>query len=135
MTPICHHTITFQGVHVETKAFPKFEEFFSLKRQVVQLLHNVNATLKVPIIPSQISLFLNGLKGKNNIEAVKTCTHTLVTHRVGYHYDVFSKGSDGIENKVLVEAEGKGGNKDGSCPSLGRGGGGSGVFTYCILDW
>ena len=79
----------------------------------MQLLHNVNATLNVPIIPSQISLFLNGLKGKNNIEAVKTCTHTLVTHRVGYHYDVFSKGSDGIENKVLVELEGKGGNKDG----------------------
>ena len=70
---------------------------------------------------------------RSYLQATLDCTHTMVTHRVGYHYDVFNKKSLGIENKVLIPAEGKGGKKDGSFPSLGRGGGGVGVFTWVLL--
>ena len=59
------------------------------------------------------------MEGRSDIEAVKNCTHTLVIHPVGYHYDVFGGGIlDGIENKVLVKAEGKGKKKDGSLKDM-----------------
>ena len=118
------------------KAFPKFIDFFRVKRYLVHLLDKVNAKMNLPIITSKISIFKNKMKEKTDMEAVESCCmHTLVSHRVGYHFDVFDKFSSGIENKVLCVAEGKGGKKDGSSPSLGRGGGGPGVFTYAILDW
>ena len=116
--------------------FPKLVDFFCVKKELVELLEELNQKNNISIIPSKISQFLKEVKGKSNKECVQhCCTHTLVTHRVGYHYDFFDTNSSGIENKVLVVSEGKGGKKDGSCPSLGRGGGGPGVFTYAILDW
>ena len=117
------------------KEFPKFVDFFKEKVTLMMLIEKINADLKKPIVKEKIEMLKKKMQKRTWVQAASDCTHTLVTHRVGYHYDVFCKHSCGIENKVLIPAEGKGGKKDGSCPPLGRGGGGSGVFTYCILDW
>ena len=54
--------------------------------------------------------------------------HTVVTHAVGYHRDVFDKGKPILENKkcFVVPCFGKG---------CGRGGAGKDYFVVALLDW
>ena len=56
--------------------------------------------------------------------------YTLVTHAVGYHYDVFGKGVNLLENKVCFSL-----NTTEACTDIGRGGCGIGKFVFAILDW
>jgi len=65
-------------------------------------------------------------------------SHTLVTHSVRYHLDVFAKirnkkGTDCIENKLLalhfLLSTFKGNL------ALGRGGAGPGIYLWALLDW
>ena len=57
--------------------------------------------------------------------------HTLVTHPVGYHVDVFSNGvTSRLENKICFDIPAS--RKTGS---VGRGGAGSGRFVFAIIDW
>ena len=122
------------------RQFPKFEHFYRQKCELMMVIEKINIARRrvpewKPLVQTKIDLLKKTMAARSYLQATVDCTHTMVTHRVGYHYDVFHTNSCGIENKVLVPAEGKGGKKDGSCPSLGRGGGGAGVFTYAILDW
>jgi hypothetical protein len=60
-------------------------------------------------------------------------SHTLVTHPVGFHRDVFSSGQAEIENKLLIVSFDR--SKLGEKLARGRGGAGPGIFVYAILDW
>ena len=75
-----------------------------MKKELVNIINRVNACIELPIIPSEIKAFLRKMDKKESCEAVKDVTHTMVCHRVGYHYDVFDPSSSGIKNKVLIEA-------------------------------
>lgn len=55
--------------------------------------------------------------------------HTLVTHPVGFHVDVFADGKESLENKVCFVLGGRQ-----KCP-MGRGGAGPNRFVIAILDW
>jgi hypothetical protein len=64
----------------------------------------------------------------------KYAKHTIVTHAVGWHRDVFaSNGTDNIENKVLLLSKRR--SDWTNTASLGRGGAGSGAFVFGLLDW
>jgi hypothetical protein len=54
--------------------------------------------------------------------------HTVVTHAVGFHRDVFDKGKPILENKkcFVVPSLGTG---------CGRGGAGKNKFVVALLDW
>ena len=54
--------------------------------------------------------------------------HTLVTHPVGYHVDVFAKGKSSLENKIcLVDRL--------NSKKYGRGGAQDGSYVFALLDW
>ena len=55
---------------------------------------------------------------------------TLVRYPVAYHYDVFSKEKDSLENKICFAYDNTKISKD-----VGRGGYGSNKFVFAILDW
>jgi hypothetical protein len=64
----------------------------------------------------------------------KYAKHTIVTHAVGWHRDVFaSNGTDNIENKVLLLSKCR--SDWMKTASLGRGGAGRGAFVFGLLDW
>ena len=54
--------------------------------------------------------------------------HTVVTHPVGYHIDIFPSEKICLENKVCFRMH--------NCSSqFGRGGEGDECFVFALLDW
>eukprot|EP00978_Attheya_sp_CCMP212_P027972 scaffold95216_cov68-Attheya_sp.AAC.10 len=60
-------------------------------------------------------------------------SHTLVTHAVGFHRDIFSSGQAEIKSKLLMVSFDRSDLSE--TIARGRGGGGPGFFVYAILDW
>ena len=97
------------------KNFPNFESFYKKKIEIMMLVEKLNVALQTkgckPIVPTKIKMLKKKMLNRTYLAAAMECTHTMVCHCVGYHYDVFDRSSSGIENKVLLIAEGKGGKK------------------------
>ena len=56
--------------------------------------------------------------------------YTIVAYPVSYHYDVFSKGGNSLENKISFEYD-----LEDTDNNIGRGGSGQDKFVFTLLDW
>lgn len=135
--------------------FPFLYEFAETKVHGAYLLRALNSRLSCPVQPiavaNEIRIYERAVyiapgmkwtslscKGRETecrprrealVQFVAHNKHTLVTHPVGFHVDVFAKNKECFENKVCFRATGRQ-----KCP-MGRGGSGQNKYTFCVLDW
>ena len=86
-----------------------FQKFTSAKYNAALIVSEVRKLINIEISPDAINNALCDIKeAKENIIGNRSIVeslslrnkYTLVTHAVGYHYDVFGKGVNSMENKL-----------------------------------